>query len=246
MKTTSRINAVNQQRRTALRAASASLLCLLAPSAALAAAGPKVVPTGLDPLHHVILQNDYMRVMRVMIRPGQSTDFHDQRLDYVNTILKGSMSRIDLLDGTKPSQVYMGTNTIRFGDHRVHPIIDEVTNTGSAIIEQIAFEIIHTSPGQFGPSDRSGAKSFELVLDKPMVRGWRLKLEPGEFTDRYVQSGPGLRVIIRGERVIDSPPDGIGHETKVSAGDAMFTTAANRVVTNGSNDTLELIEYELL
>jgi hypothetical protein len=244
-------NFPDQRRRNALRLGGASVLSLLAPAAAMAAAlapitTPKVVATGLDPLHHVILQNEYMRVMRVMIRPGQSTEFHDQRLDYVNTILKGSMSRIDLLDGSKPSAVYMGGNTIRFGDHRVHPIVDEVTNTGSTIIEQIAFEIIRTSPGNFGPADRSGAKQFKLVLDKPMVRGWRLTLEPGEFTDRYVQSGPGLRVIIRGQRVIDSPPDGVGHETKVDAGDAMFTTAANRIVTNGSDGPLELIEYELL
>ncbi|WAT02137.1 hypothetical protein [Rouxiella chamberiensis] len=53
----------------------AALMTLATTSSAFAA--EKVVATNLEPDHHVILENQYVTVMRVMIRPGQSTLFHE-------------------------------------------------------------------------------------------------------------------------------------------------------------------------
>jgi hydroxyacyl-ACP dehydratase HTD2-like protein with hotdog domain len=58
-----------------------------------------VVATDLEPLHHVILENKYVTVMRVLIQPGQSTLFHEQHLDYVNTHIAGSSVKIEYQAG---------------------------------------------------------------------------------------------------------------------------------------------------
>lgn len=214
------------------------------PSAA--AMGNRVVPTSEEPMHHVIMQNSQMRVMRVMIRPGQSTMWHAQNLTFVNTIINGSRSFIERKGEGAGKVVDMKTGSVRFGDYQTAGIVDQVSNIGDSLIHQVAFEVIALERGNYGNADRSSVGAFSLVLDKPRVRGWRLRLQPGEIAAPYQQFGPGLRVILSGERLIEQSPGDIGKQTTLHKGDAFFTEAGTRTLTNGGETPLELIEYELL
>ncbi len=73
-----------------LKVTYSSLLIAGLVSTVQAATQEPVVATNLEPLHHIILENKYVTVMRVLIQPGQSTQFHEQHLDYVNTHIQGS------------------------------------------------------------------------------------------------------------------------------------------------------------
>jgi len=212
----------------------------------LAIAAPKVVATAHDPLHHVIHEDQYIRLMRVMIPPGKATEFHEQHLDYVNTILQGSHVRIDKIGIPEAENVEMKTNTIRFGAHQGHSYVDKVTNVDTVVNEQVAFEIKTGTKGNFGPADRTKNPAFVLALDKPRVRGWHVVLAPGETTGQYTQSGPGVRVIVTGERMIVTPPNDIGHDVILHPKDGEVTEPGTRTITNGGDTPLEFYEYELL
>ena len=206
----------------------------------------RVVPIYDEPGHHVVMQNSEMRVMRVMIRPGTSTMWHAQNLDFVNTIISGSHTVIARKGEGPGKKVEMVTGSVRYGDYQRAPIVDQVSNVGQTLIHQIAFEIIDLANGNYGKADRSQVKNFSIVLDKPRVRGWRLKLAPGETTARYRQDGPGIRVVLAGARLIESRPGEIGQQISLRHGDAMFTTPATLAITNADSEPLELMEYELL
>lgn len=216
------------------------------PPPSAAAVGTQVVPTAEEPLHHVVMQNSQLRVMRVLIRPGQSTMWHAQNLTFVNTIINGSRAFIERKDEAGGKVVEMKTGTVRFGDYQTSGIVDQVSNIGDALIHQVAFEVIALERGNYGNADRSSVSAFSLVLDKPRVRGWRLRLQPGEIAAPYQQFGPGLRVVLSGERLIDKPPGDIGQQTTLHKGDAFFTEAGIRTLTNGGETPLDIFEYELL
>ncbi len=227
-------------------AASEPTATLSVPPPSAIAAGTRVVPTFDEPLHHVVMQNSEMRVMRVMIPPGHSTLWHEQNLTFVNTIINGSRSYIERRGEGGGKIVEMVSGSVRFGDYQTKGIIDQVSNVGDQLIHQIAFEVLALKRGDYGHADRSSVQGFTLTLDKARVRGWRVQLPPGGMSGQYQQFGPGLRVVLSGERLIEETPGEIGKQTTLHKGDACFTEAGIRTLTNAGETPMEIMEYELL
>lgn len=118
---------------SALLAAGSLALCAIPTSQA----AEQVIATNLEPLHHVILENQYVTVMRVMLRPGESTMFHEQHLDYVNTHVNGSLVNIAYPD--KPAKdTEMKSGNVKFGAHQGKSETDKVTNTGTTLNHQVS------------------------------------------------------------------------------------------------------------
>ena len=217
---------------------------LAAPSASQAA--EKVVPTNLEPLHHVILENQYVTVMRVMIPPGVSTLFHEQHLDYVNTHIDGSPVTISYPD--KPSvNTVMASGNVKFGAHQGKSETDKVTNTGQTVNQQVAFEIRQHGPLHFPEARRPDLPVFHEVLDKPTVRGWKVTLQPGESTTTYQQNGPGVRVFFTEGRVLISEPDKPNRTRQlwVHKGDAFLTSPGKVEIIDGGDTPMIFNDYEL-
>ncbi|WP_052673422.1 hypothetical protein [Rouxiella chamberiensis] len=222
----------------------AALMTLATTSSAFAA--EKVVATNLEPDHHVILENQYVTVMRVMIRPGQSTLFHEQHLDYVNTHIDGSPVRASYPD--KPAKDFeMKSGNVKFGPHQGHSEVDKITNTGSSLNMQIAFEIKQAGPLGFNGTTRPESDAFKQVLDQKSVKGWKVTLQPGESTTVYTQKGPGVRVFFTEGRLLEAIPghENRTHETWVHKGDASLTAAGPVELINGGDTELVFNDYEL-
>ncbi|MBS0895050.1 hypothetical protein JK211_13600 [Tatumella sp. JGM130] len=209
-------------------------------------AAEKVVPTHLEPLHHVILENQYLTVMRVMIPPGVSTLFHQQHLDYVNTHIDGSPVTIAYPDKPPVSSV-MASGNVKFGAHQGKQDIDKVTNTGQTVNQQVAFEIRQHGPLHFAEARRPALPQFSQVLDKPTVRGWKVTLQPGESTTPYRQHGPGVRVFFTEGHVLISEPGKPNNDREllVHKGDAFLTYPGETGITDGGDSTMIFNDYEL-
>jgi hypothetical protein len=210
-------------------------------------AAEKVVATNLEPLHHVILENKYVTVMRVLIQPGQSTLFHEQHLDYVNTHIQGSTVRIDYPD--KPaSNSEMKSGNVKFGAHQGKSETDKVTNTGNNVNHQVAFEIKLAGPEHFGGASRPASDAFNQVLDQKSVKGWKVTLKPGESSGEYTQHGPGVRVFFTEGRLLIADP---AHQNRVKEiwvhpGDAFLTEPGKVDLTAASGENIVFNDYELL
>jgi len=226
------------------RALSLTLASLLVPS--ISQAADQVVPTRLEPMHHVILENQYVTVMRVMIPPGATTLYHEQHLDYVNTHIDGSPVTIAYLD--KPAvHSEMKSGNVKFGAHQGKSEIDKVTNTGNSVNQQVAFEIRQHGPLNFGDPVRPDLPVFNEILDTPTVKGWKVTLNPGESTTAYQQKGPGVRVFFTEGRVLISEPGKPNHtrELWVHKGDAMLTSPGQTEIIDGSDSPLIFNDYQL-
>ena len=230
-----------------LKVTYSSLLIAGLVSTVQAATQEPVVATNLEPLHHIILENKYVTVMRVLIQPGQSTQFHEQHLDYVNTHIQGSPVKIQYL--SKPdNNTEMKTGNVKFGAHQGGSEVDKVTNTGTTVNHQVAFEIKLPGPGHFGGASRPESQAFQAVLDKKTVKGWKVSLHPGESTGEYVQKGPGVRVFFSEGRILlaDFAHPNHVEQIWVHPGDAFLTSPGKVDITAASDSDIIFNDYELL
>jgi hypothetical protein len=228
---------------SALLAAGSLALCAIPTSQA----AEQVIATNLEPLHHVILENQYVTVMRVMLRPGESTMFHEQHLDYVNTHVNGSLVNISYPD--KPAKdTEMKSGNVKFGAHQGKSETDKVTNTGTTLNHQVSFEIKQAGPLNFGGATRPALPLFQQVLDQKTVKGWKVTLQPGESTTLYTQHGPGVRVFFTEGRLLTALPGqpNRNKEQWIHRGDAMLTQPGKIELTNGGETPLIFNDYELL
>ncbi|WP_338575053.1 hypothetical protein VRB37_10790 [Erwinia billingiae] len=228
---------------SALLAAGSLALCAIPTTQA----AEQVIATNLEPLHHVILENQYVTVMRVMLRTGESTMFHEQHLDYVNTHVNGSLVNIAYPD--KPAKdTEMKSGNVKFGAHQGKSETDKVTNTGTTLNHQVSFEIKQAGPLNFGGATRPALPLFQQVLDQKTVKGWKVTLQPGESTTLYTQHGPGVRVFFTEGRLLTAVPGqpNRNKEQWIHRGDAMLTQPGKIELTNGGETPLIFNDYELL
>lgn len=210
-----------------------------------AATPPDAVATAAEAHHHVVFDNADLRIMRVMIQPGEATAWHTHDHDYVTTVLRGTRVRVETAGQSEAATEEMVTDSVTFAPYEGRSATRRITNMSSWLNHQLDFEILTSKPGAFGPADRGHAPAYTLILDNPRVRAWRLKLLPGAFTPPVTQNGPGVRVVLSGGRVIDTPERGTAGETDAVNGDAAFLAPDTRSVANGGNGPLEMIEFEL-
>ena len=100
------------------------------------------VPVELEPHHHPKFQNQYVRVLEVVIPPGESTYFHKHIHDSVAVILS---------DGTSQNQVFgeewsapgpMKAGRAGFTEDSKKPRVHRLKNAGNTTLHIIDLEIL--------------------------------------------------------------------------------------------------------
>lgn len=199
-----------------------------------------------EPHHHLVFQNDLVRVLRVLIPPGESTLWHEHNFDYIVLTLHGSKVRIEVAKDPQATVGTMETKSLRFVKYAGQHFVHRVANTDTVLNHQIDFEIIPPSPGGFGLSDRSAAVQHKMELDNDRIRAWRIQLAPGEIANTIMQKAPGLRFVLSGDRILETNAEGQVMEITVRAGDfAWLPGGTSRSLTNAGSSSLELVEVEL-
>ena len=216
---------------------------------AIAAVGddPKTAPLARnEPHHHLVFQNDLVRVLRVLIPGGDSTLWHEHNFDYIVLTLNGSKVRVEVAGDPQATAGTMETKSLRFVKYAGQHFVHRVANTDSVLNHQIDFEIIPPMPGGFGVSDRSAAPQHKIEIDNDRIRAWRIQLAPGEIANAIVQKAPGLQFVVSGERILETNAEGQGKEATVRPGDfAWLPSSTSRSLTNAGSSPLELVEVEL-
>lgn len=99
------------------------------------------VPVEQEPHHHVVLQNQYVRVLDVLFRPGDPSLFHTHSNDNVSVALSGDYTKSQTLGGewSEPAQVIHGA--VAF--HKAHgqPYTHRVGSAGEKPFHVIDVEI---------------------------------------------------------------------------------------------------------
>src|SRR5262245_61903808 len=80
-----------------------------------------------EPRHHLLLQNEFVRIIRVIIPPGESTRYHEHNFDYGVLFVNGTKVLVDTVatpQGTPGNTVTKSFNYTTYAGkrfvHRVH------------------------------------------------------------------------------------------------------------------------------
>jgi quercetin dioxygenase-like cupin family protein len=99
------------------------------------------VPVEAEPHHHAIFENQYVRVLEVIVNPGDTTLFHKHSLDNVAVQLSDTQ-----LKRQSPGQLWIDSpakeGSVNFVGGTKQPYTHRITNTGSTVFHVLDIEIL--------------------------------------------------------------------------------------------------------
>jgi hypothetical protein len=214
------------------------MLCGVAVAASVDGSPPVEVQD--EPLHHLVFENAFVRVLEVNVPPGEMTLYHRHRRDNVAVFLGDAEITNQLLGGTRKSAaVKAGLTPLAraSGEGYVH----QVANTAKTplLIDDIEFL---TRTGQARAEADSNLKP---AAENDLYRAYAIQLAPGESSSALTL-GPGVRVVIGGAQVGVTRRDGTATLVDTSSHAWQWRDAGVFELRNASNTSSALVvELEL-
>jgi quercetin dioxygenase-like cupin family protein len=162
----------------------------------LAAAKPKSVPIQDEPMHHVKLANDWVRVFDVLVPPHEKTLFHLHAHDYVFVTLGDARIRSEKADGAATELV------LKDGEARYTPapLVHRAVNLAATPFRNITVEILGT-PGVSPEPPMPAMPGHSVAYENERIRIDRQVLEPGQSTGVHTHTLMSLGVVVSPARV---------------------------------------------
>jgi mannose-6-phosphate isomerase-like protein (cupin superfamily) len=152
-----------------------------------------VVPVTQEPMHHVMFENQYVRVIDAALPAGQETLYHVHARDNVPIVIQGGRIAITPLAGSTTEsdepvgQVHFAPATYT---HRI-------SNLTFSPMRFIDVELL--APAPHSSLQTQTFPSHETLIDNDKVKVYRLVLNPGATLAAHAHAGPVLEVVVRGE-----------------------------------------------
>ena len=160
-----------------------------------------IVDVGNEPRHSVVLHNEYVRVLRVMFPPNDTTLAHRHLEDSIYFFLVeldggGRLSVVNHVQGRTPCCDFLDFGEVRYGAHKTeNPLVHKITNKSEQDMLCIDAEILRRPP--VTAVVPLLADKHVLIKTRDKFRVYKLRLEPcEEITVTY--SFFHLSVTIRG------------------------------------------------
>ncbi len=198
------------------------------------------VPVGQEPLHRLVLKNDYVEVLHVTIPPGQSTRLHTHSHDGVAVRLTESTVSADVpgKEEAEPQRVRPGDVSAQ--EYARQPLTHRVNNVGTTTFEVIDLEFLKR-PG--GPPAASIAPP---AAENASARVYRWALAPGASTPEHTHERPYLVIAATPMQLLMKSPDGASMEHPIKAGDLHWVESrVTHVLTNSGTEAGVIVEVEL-
>jgi len=172
------------------------LVLLLIPF--LAAQPATEVEITAEPLHHLVLENEYIRVFKVEVAPHSSTLMHRHRHDYVFVTLGDA--RVSN-GGKPPVDIKLSDGETRFVPGNFAHIAKNLSDQPfrNVTIELLQDEKLRQTPSHW--PEESGEKTFPggritTLFVKDGVRVSEINLEPGAVVPSHHHDGSHLLVAV--------------------------------------------------
>ncbi|NGX60309.1 MAG: hypothetical protein KR126chlam3_01480 [Chlamydiae bacterium] len=105
---------------------------------------PKIAPLGNDDAvlkapewHHIVLENPYIRILEITVKPGEKVPFHTHQWDSITISIQGSKFQID--DTMGNVQIEDWEEVAEFLEKTIDPL--SYTNLGDQEFKALSFEI---------------------------------------------------------------------------------------------------------
>lgn len=142
-----------------------------------------IVEVGDEKQHHVVLSNEYTRVLKVTIPAKNTTWAHRHAEDSLYFFLvEGGLNVINHVKGNDPLCDCMEFGEVRYGAHKSEkPLVHKITNMNTEAMFCIDAEILKTPPVT-SPFPLV-AEHHTLIKARDRCRVYKLVLEPGQSTN---------------------------------------------------------------
>jgi mannose-6-phosphate isomerase-like protein (cupin superfamily) len=209
---------------------------------------PPEVEITAEPHHHLIFQNDYVRVFDVMVAPRDATLMHRHRHDYVFVAI-GTAVISNEVEGKAPVQVALSDGEVKSADAG---LVHIARNTGSTMFHNIAVEFLQdekmgTAPSRWGsePAIHAQRGAEEVLFVKDGVRVSRVELQTAGFEAQHRHAGPHLVIAVSDLTLRSEAPDKTASNIDMKAGEVKWIGGnITHTVTNVGSQPAKLVSLE--
>jgi|SRR5215469_11612687 len=188
-----------------------------------------------EPRHHNLFENDYIRILDVIIAPHDTTQFHIHSTPSVFITLSKTVTGSQLIN----QQPARGTSTPGncWYDSLVTPRIHRVWNEDTSWFHTIDIELIAGKPrSNQSPLQNS---SLQLFFNEPLVNGYHVNLQPSGSI-RLPASTAGYLLLSTGEATVEYKVNDhsqlrkmkTGHFFWIEAGEIFSMTSDEKAATS--------------
>jgi mannose-6-phosphate isomerase-like protein (cupin superfamily) len=199
-----------------------------------------VIPVELEPVHKVVLKNEYVEVIHAALPPGESTLLHSHAHARVAVNLSEATVK-EAVPGKRSAQTLsINAGSFSLQDYDKRPFTHRITNVGKALFEALDVELLSRPEGP--PTEPIAVPAAESKA----FRVYKWTLVPGASTPEHAHSRPYLIIAASPMQLSMASPDGATMEHPVKAGD--FHWISNKVthkLTNKGKEAGTLIEVEV-
>ena len=219
------------------------MLCGHLAACAAQASTPVAVLIEQEPVHRLVLQNEYVRVFEIRLPPGDATLWHVHLHDGVAVGLSDATIEDQPKDGEvkiirlHPGEVAFGaTPTAR--THRVR-------NVGETTFHIVYIELL-TPHGVSTDRTDSAAPDPRIVIENDRVRALRRILVPGESTAMHTHASMGLGVLVTAGRLEISTAEAAAKTLDLKAGAVQWIEpGTTHRLKNVGDAPVEIVDIEL-
>jgi quercetin dioxygenase-like cupin family protein len=203
--------------------------------------GPKVVPVGEEPRHHVVFENKYVRVIDAAIPPGDTTLFHTHSVNNIPVVIAGGNLRTEILGG-KITESSVETGGAWFAPATY---THSISNIGKTPVRFIDAEILSAPPAASTATNTGTVPGRTLVLENEQVRIYSVKLARGQSTGLFTHTRPVLQVEVTGGRISVKHRDSSSSVMQVKPGEFHWTEKSEtRSITSAGDSPYQAVEIE--
>jgi quercetin dioxygenase-like cupin family protein len=199
------------------------------------------VPVNEEPMHKVVLENDYVQVMHVLVPPGQSTQFHTHSHDGVAVRLSNAKTNIDVPGEGKPGATIVShPGLVTAQPYAEHPFTHRVNNVGTTDFEVLDIEILKRPEG---PTTKPIGL---LTAENPSARVYTYELPPGVSSEQHTHERPYLIIAATPMKLAMTGADGKATAHDLKAGDFHWIDSkVTHTLTNQGEANAVIVEVEL-
>ncbi len=208
---------------------------------------PKEVEITAEPHHHLVLQNEYVRVFSVEVSPKDATLLHRHRHDYVFVNLGTAEISNEVL-GKAPVKVTLQDGDAKFSQGDFAHV---ARNIGATPFRNIAVEFMQDAKMRDEPSkwDTEPAKiqggTQEILFVKDGVRVSRVELETAGFEPKHHHVGPHLVIALTDIELRAESADKTASNLEMKAGEVKWVPGdITHTVTNVGSKPEKMVILE--
>ena len=237
-----------QARHAVLLVAALVLFCMgfLAPMSCVAAPPDGVVPITAEPDHKIRLDNGKVRIIEVVLPKGKATLFHEHLYDAFFVFFRNAEITSEPFKG-KSVATKTPVGSVGFTPTSSGPYAHRVIASSEDTVHVIATELL-TPPAAAGAASASESRfpPFEVALENPRGRIYRLQLNPGESADGFTRPARTAVFAISSGRISEKPEGKPARLWNFEPGHFRWIEASEELsLKNEGTVPIELVEIEI-